>query len=73
MTHSEKLLGLIINDTMTLKNHLYGIDNENLGLLKTLSMRVGMLKMLGKKISVPKFKQIMVGLFTSKLTCGMCV
>ena len=29
LTHSEKLLVLIINDTMTWKNHLYGDDDEN--------------------------------------------
>ena len=32
-----------------------------------------MLKKLRKHIPVPKFKQIMAGLFTSKLTYGMCV
>ena len=32
VTHSEKLLGLVINDTMPWKNHLYG-DEENLGLM----------------------------------------
>ena len=73
VTHCEKLLGLMINDTMTWKNHLYGDDDENPGLLKTLSKRVGMLKKLRKHIPVPKFKQIMAGLFTSKLTYGMCV
>ena len=39
-TTSEKLLGIIVNNTATLKNHLHG-DDENQGLLKQLSVRVG--------------------------------
>ena len=73
VTKSEKLLGLVINDTMTWKTHLYGDGDENLGLLKILSKRVGMLKKLRKCIPSVKFKQVLAGLFTSKLIYGMCV
>ena len=73
VTRSEKLLGLVINDTLTWKHHLHGDGEENIGLLKTLSKRVGILKKLRKFIPTEKFKQIMAGLFTSKLIYGMCV
>ena len=73
VTHCEKLLGLLINDTMTWKSHLYGDDEEEPGLLRTLSKRVGMLKLLRKHIPPGKYKQIMAGLFTSKLIYGICV
>ena len=36
---SEKLLGLIINNTMTWRHHFYG-NEDNLGLLKELSKRI---------------------------------
>ena len=54
---SEKLLGVVVYNVATWKHHLHGVD-ENVGLLKQLSMRVGMLKNLAKVIS---------GLFQSKL------
>ena len=63
---SEKLLGLIINNTLTWKQHLYG-DDENCGLLKQLSQRIGILKRLRKYIPDTKFKQIVAGIFTSKV------
>jgi hypothetical protein len=46
---SEKLLGILVNNTATFKSHLYG-DSENPGLLKQLSTCVGMLKKLRKYI-----------------------
>ena len=46
-TTSEKLLGIIVNNTATFKHHLHG-DDENQGLLKQLSVRVGMMKKLKK-------------------------
>jgi hypothetical protein len=58
---------------MTWKNHLYGDGAENLGLLKTLSKCVGMLRKQRKYIPSAKFKQVMAGLFTSNLMYGMCV
>ena len=69
---SEKLLGLIVNNTLTWKNHLYG-DNENSGLIKDLSKRIGILKKLRQYIPDQKFKQIVSGIFTSKLIYCMTV
>ena len=40
---SEKLLGLIVNNKMSWKNHLYG-DNNNQGLIPKLSQRIEVLK-----------------------------
>ena len=40
---SERLLGLILNNTLTWKNYLYGNEDYE-GLLKQLSKRVGILK-----------------------------
>ena len=67
---SEKILGVVINNTITWKNHLYG-DPENMGLIPCLSKRIGMLKKLRKFIPNPKYSQIVSGMFTSKLTYCM--
>ena len=64
-TESEKLLGLVVNNSCTWKNHLYG-DAENLGLIKQLSQRVGILRRLKKFLPAPKFKQIINGIYYSK-------
>ena len=63
---SEKLLGLILNNTLTWKNYLYGNEDYE-GLLKQLSKRVGILKKIRNYMPVEKFKTIISGLFTSKL------
>ena len=67
--NSEKLLGVMINNTITWKTHLYG-DLENKGLLPTLSKRVGILTKLRKHMNSSKFKQVSAGLFLSKLSYG---
>ena len=41
-SRSEKLLGLVVNDSLTWKNYLHG-DEENPSLLKNLFKRVGVL------------------------------
>ena len=64
---SEKLLGLVINQFGTWKNHLHGDGGDNKGLLKDLSKRVGMLKQLRKNLSISRFKMLISGLFSSKL------
>ena len=69
---SEKLLGLIVNNTLTWKDHLFG-NEENSGLIKELSKRIGILKKLRKYIPDKKFKQIVSGIFTSKLIYCMTV
>ena len=65
-TKNEKLLGLVVNNQLNWKNHLYG-DEENIGLLKELSKRIGMLKQIRKYVSKAVFKLILNGMFTSKL------
>ena len=65
-SESEKLLGLVVNNTVTLKNHLYGNEDEE-GLLKNLSKRIGMLKKMRRLLPDNKFRQLISGLFTSKL------
>ena len=47
---SEKLLGVVINNNMTWKEHLYGDDN-NKGLISQLSQRLGLLKKIAKVAS----------------------
>ena len=67
---SEKLLGVIVNNTATFRTHLYG-DEENQGLLKQLSSRVGILKRLKRFMPPARLKIIMEGTFNSKLMYGM--
>ena len=69
---SEKLLGIIVNNTATFKDHLYGNDEEQ-GLLKQLSARVGILRRLRKFIPAPRLKILMEGIFSSKMMYGMSV
>ena len=65
-TRSEKLLGILVNNSLTWKNHLYG-DDEHPGLLKDLSKRAGVLKVLRKYLPDAKFRQAVAAIFTSKL------
>ena len=65
-TKSEKLLGILVNDSLTWKNHLYG-DEEHPGLISELSKRTGVLKILRKYLPDTKFRQAMAAIFTSKL------
>ena len=75
-TSSEKILGIVVNNIATWKNHLYG-DADNLGLMKELSKRLGMLRKLRRFLTEKKFKMVLNGLFTSKLlyciTAWSCV
>ena len=71
-TESEKLLGVIVNNCLNWKSHLYGNDEE-IGLVKSLSKRIGILSKLRKYLPDRKFKQIADGLFTSKLIYCMTV
>ena len=64
---SEKLLGLVINNTLTWKNHLYG-DEENVGLVPQLGQRLGMLRKLSSFMSKEKLKYFSCGIFYSKLS-----
>ena len=69
---SEKLLGIVINKFGTWKNHLHG-DDDNIGLLKDLSKRTGILRKLRKFIPDDRFKMIVNGIWTSKLLYGITV
>ena len=66
-TESEKLLGVVINNELTWKNHFYG-DNENEGLVPQLSKRIGILKKLSSKMSKERLKLFASGMFYSKLS-----
>ena len=65
-TDSEKLLGVIINNEMTWKNHLHG-DTNNTGLITQLSQRIGILKKLSRRMSKERLKVFASGIFYSKL------
>ena len=69
---SEKLLGLQIDQNLGWKSHFYGTEEEP-GLLKQLSSRLGMLKKLKKFLPNYRFKQLVSGLFYSKLNYGITV
>ena len=71
-TESEKLLGVIINNCLNWKSHLYG-NEEELGLIKTLSKRIGILSKLRHYLPDKKFKQVAESLFINKLIYGMTV
>ena len=62
----------MINNSCNWKNHLYG-DADNIGLLKELSKRVGVLKRLRNFIPDKKFRQIVNGIYTSKQIYGLTV
>ena len=66
-TSSEKLLGLVINNELTWKNHLYG-DKDNQGLIPKLSKRVGMLQRLSKFMPKQRLKNFASGLFYSVMS-----
>ena len=65
-TPSEKLLGVVINNELTWKNHLYG-DSENEGLTTQLSKRIGMLSKMSKYMNKENLKYFANGIFYSKL------
>ena len=66
-TESEKLLGVIINNELTWKNHLHG-DEENEGLVTQLSRRLGILKKLSTRMSRERLRLFASGIFYSKLS-----
>ena len=69
---SEKLLGIVISDNLTWKEHLHGEtwreqNHKTSGLISQLSRRVGMVKRLSKYMSRQRLKIFADGLFYSKL------
>ena len=63
-------MGLVINDSMSWKNHLYGDENES-GLLRTLSQQLGILKKLRKYTEPKRYLTLMSGIFMSRLMYGI--
>ena len=63
---SERLLGVIINITMTWEHHLYG-NEENKGLLSKLSQRSGIIRKLSFIMPKDKLSIFAEGLFFSVL------
>ena len=71
-TKSEKLLGITVNNKLNWKNHLYG-DEDNTGLLKQLSQRIGMLRKMRNFVTSAIFKTVLNGIFNNKLIYGITV
>ena len=65
-SESEKLLGLVVNNELTWRNHLYG-DADNGGLIPQLAQRIGVLRRLSKKTGREKLNLFSFGIFYSKL------
>ena len=73
---AEKLLGVVVNNTCTWKNHIHGYNDgkkEKPGLVKELSKRVGILTKLRKYLRPTQFNSVMNGIFNSKLIYGISV
>ena len=64
---SEKLLGVVIDNRLSWKCHLYG-DENNEGLVGQLSKRIGMITKLSKFVNKERLKTLASGLFYSKIT-----
>ena len=69
---SEKLLGVVLSDNLTWKEHLQGETwrdqgQNSSGLISQLSRRVGMIKRLSKCVSKQRLKILVDGIFYSKL------
>ena len=69
---SEKLLGVVLNNELTWKHHLYG-DENNQGLVQQLSGRIGIMKLLKKSMSNEKLAYFANGIFYSKLNYCLAV
>ena len=65
-SQSERLLGLLINNTMTWKDHLYG-NNENKGLIPKLSQRANYIWKLSLVMPNERLNIIAEGIFFSLL------
>ena len=69
-TDSEKLLGLLINNTMTWSTHLHG-NEEHTGLITKLSQRAGIVNKLSKVMPPDRLRMITNGIFFSLLSYGI--
>ena len=69
-TDDERLLGLIVNNTMTWHNHLYG-NEENAGLISKLSQRAGLVRKLSWVMPPDRLRIVANGIFFSLLSYGL--
>ena len=69
---SEKLLGLIVNNTMTWSDHLHG-NKDHKGLLSKLSQRAGLIRKLSQLMPQERLRTISNGIFFSLLSYGIQV
>ena len=65
-SESERLLGIIVNNTMTWESHLYGND-EHKGLIPKLSQRAKLIQRLSLVMPKDKLKILAEGIFFSIL------
>ena len=65
-SESERLLGLLVNNTMTWEHHLYG-NSEYKGLVTKLSQRAGMIKKLSFVMPRDRLNIMAEGIFFSLL------
>ena len=63
-SESERLLGLIVNNTLTWEHHLYG-NEDHRGLIPKLSQRAGIIRKLSFIMPQEKLKTIAEGIFFS--------
>ena len=65
-TCNEKLLGVVINNELGWKPHIYG-DENNLGLIQKLAQRVGIIRKLANKMSRQRLRILAEGFFYSTI------
>ena len=69
-SQSERLLGLIVNNTMTWHNHLHGND-EHKGLIPKLCQRAGLVRKLSGVMPADRLRIVANGVFFSLLSYGL--
>ena len=69
---SEKLLGVVLDNDLSWKTHLYG-DKDHEGLIPQLSKRIGVMKQLSKYMNKEKLMLFASGIFYSKLSYCLSV
>ena len=65
-SESERLLGVIVNNTMTWENHLFG-NEEHKGLIQKLSQRAAIIRKLSFIMPKERLRNISEGIFFSLL------
>ena len=67
---SERLLGFLVNNTLTWEHHLYG-NQDNKGLIDKLSLRAGLITKLSRIMPTDRLKIMAEGIFFSVLNYGI--